>query len=68
MATQGTKGETMKTLYLKAIVECDNCGVNYYLNGDNTPKLPKLHRVCTTCFLPMETINPLYKYLKEANQ
>ena len=65
MAAQGIEGGKMKTLYLKAIVECDNCGAKYCLHDDNTPKLPKLHNVCTTCFLPMETINPLYKYLKE---
>lgn len=57
----------MKTLQMIAIVECNNCGAKYYLHDDdNTPKLPKLHRVCDTCFLPMETVNPLYEFQKES--
>ena len=57
----------MKTkIQMRAIVECDNCGAKYYLHDDNTPKLPKLHRVCGTCFLPMETVNPLYEFQKES--
>ena len=55
----------MKTLQMR-VVECDNCGAKYYLHDDNTPKLPKLHRVCGSCFLPMETVNPLYEFQKES--
>lgn len=47
-------------------VECDNCGTLYYLYDDTTPRLPKLHAVCSVCYLPMEIVNPLYKRFKEA--
>lgn len=58
----------MSPRYITAIVMCDNCGAQYYLHVDNVPKLPKLHRVCDKCFMPMETVNPLYKQLMEASK
>lgn len=45
-------------------VECDNCGALYYLYADNTPDFPKLHTVCTICFMPMEIVNPFHKTIK----
>lgn len=56
----------MKVIYLNAIVECDNCGAEYFLSRRFAPKLPNIHRVCNTCFLPMETPNPFYNNQQEA--
>lgn len=51
-----------------AIVKCDNCGARYHLRPNNTPNIPKLHRVCNDCCLPMETVNPFYNNSKEYQQ
>ena len=40
-------------------VFCDNCGVEYILMED-APDLPRLHRVCDTCFMPMVVKNWFY--------
>lgn len=49
------------------IVECDNCGARYHLRPNNTLNIPKLHRVCDDCYLPMETVNPFYKDSRSNN-
>ena len=43
------------------IVVCDNCGAKYYTSDDSEWKSKYMHRVCDTCFMPMEVKNPFYK-------
>lgn len=40
-------------------VKCDNCGADYYVT-ENDPDIPRLHRVCDTCFMPMVVKNWFY--------
>ena len=58
----------MSVKYLSAIVECDNCGARYFITRKYAPNIPKTHRVCNTCFLPMETVNPFYDNTEEGRR
>ena len=46
-------------------VMCDNCGAYYYITEDD-PDIPKLHRVCDTCFMPMVVKNWFYLWKRMA--
>lgn len=46
-------------------VKCDNCGANYFVTEDD-PDLPRLHRVCDTCFMPMAAKNWFYLWKRMA--
>ena len=39
--------------------KCDNCGANYFVMEDD-PDVPRLHRVCDTCLMPMVVKNWFY--------
>lgn len=49
-------------------VECDNCGARYFVSETDKPVLDGrhfLHRVCDTCFMPMEVKNPFLREEKD---
>ena len=46
-------------------VKCDNCGANYFVMEDD-PDVPRLHRVCDTCFMPMVVKNWFYLWKRIA--
>lgn len=49
-------------------VECDNCGDRYFVSETDKPVLDGrhfLHRVCDTCFMPMEVKNPFLREEKD---
>ncbi len=48
-------------------VKCDNCGANYYVAEDD-PDVPRLHRVCDTCFMPMVVKNWFYLWKRLAKE
>jgi len=39
--------------------KCNICGVEYIVMEDD-PDVPRLHRVCNTCFMPMVVKNWFY--------
>lgn len=48
-------------------VKCDNCGDNYFVMEDD-PDVPRLHRVCDTCFMPMVVKNWFYLWKRLAKE
>lgn len=46
-------------------VRCDNCG-DYYSIMEDDPDIPRLHRVCDTCFMPMVVKNWFYLWKRMA--
>ncbi|MBR2060061.1 MAG: hypothetical protein IKB97_05845 [Bacteroidaceae bacterium] len=48
-------------------VKCDNCGARYFIMEDN-PDVPRLHRVCDTCFMPMVVKNWFYLWKRLAKE
>lgn len=46
-------------------VFCDNCGAKYIAMEDD-PDIPRFHRVCSTCFMPMAAKNPFYLWKRMA--
>lgn len=44
---------------------CDNCGAKYFVMEDD-PDVPRLHRVCDTCFMPMVVKNCFYLWKRMA--
>lgn len=43
------------------IVKCDNCGAEYIAFDTDPYEGPYCHRVCDTCYMPMNVKNPFYK-------
>lgn len=48
-------------------VFCDNCGARY-IAMDDEPDIPRLHRVCDTCFMPVAAKNPFYLWKRLAKE
>lgn len=46
-------------------VFCDNCGARYIATDDD-PDIPRLHRVCDTCFMPIVVKNWFYLWKRMA--
>ena len=46
-------------------VKCDNCGAKYFVMEDD-PDVPRLHRICDTCFMPMVVKNRFYLWKRMA--
>ena len=51
-------------------VKCDNCGANYFVMEDDPDihDIPRLHRVCDTCFMPVAANNPFYLWKRLAKE
>lgn len=46
---------------------CDNCGAKYFVMEDD-PDIPRFHRICDTCFMPMAAKNPFYLWKRLAKE
>lgn len=49
---------------LYEVVQCPYCGVEYATFSEYN-EYPKIHTVCSTCFMPIEIDNPFYNDLPE---